>query len=463
MDMCIDIESETKAETLFHQRNANGWKKRQVQTGSSGELPCTKIKIEDGGETGTKPSGDGTSTASGSDATSATKGPSLQGTPLKTSVANAVDAMTVDSNEKRGRVTTANSERPPGCRVMATGYVEDAADKGPDRQQDCGAEGTNHDDPNNDAYAGSREGDHDTVIVETINVTSGTKQEETIIQRKAHLQCLQEMGLTMQQTDALRKRAKQKGKTYIGGPPDPELGKAAAGVGIMAYKGLNVYPVPNPTQDYNDAVKTGRVLIVCTDIDGDRLTCATIYGWTGGKKGTVEAARTDDLIAIVLDQFEKMGRGPKMINGDLNASIDALPTLQHMLSQMGWTDVGNHQGICKGRHGKPTCQSNAGVKESRIDYMITNEDLTPCIERCWVDQCGTFPTHRPLSIEINVRKLSRQMRTLVKPTNFAEMFENIVQEQVEEARIQIEKDNEANPFWRGEQNHRRKCYQEIEP
>jgi len=94
------------------------------------------------------------------------------------------------------------------------------------------------------------------------------------------------------------------------------------------------------------------------------------------KKGSVEAARTDDLIAIVLEQFERLGRGPQMLNGDFNASIDALPSLQHMLSQMGWTDFGNHSGICRGKHGQPTCQSNAGVKESRIDYVFANETRT---------------------------------------------------------------------------------------
>jgi len=89
-----------------------------------------------------------------------------------------------------------------------------------------------------------------------------------ILERKAQLQCLQEVGLTVQQTAALKKKARARGKDYIGGPPDPELGKKAAGVGIMAAKGLNIYSVPNPSKDYTDAVKTGRVIIVCMDLDG---------------------------------------------------------------------------------------------------------------------------------------------------------------------------------------------------
>ena len=94
------------------------------------------------------------------------------------------------------------------------------------------------------------------------------------------------------------------------------------------------------------------------DINGETLACATIYGWTGGNKGSAEAARTDDLIAIALDQFENMAPGPKMIAGDLNATVEALPTVQAMVTVHGWTDVGNHSGLCRGKAGQPTCQSN---------------------------------------------------------------------------------------------------------
>ena len=89
--------------------------------------------------------------------------------------------------------------------------------------------------------------------------------------------------------------------------------------------------------------------------------------------------------------------------------------------------------------------NECGVKETRIDYMISNDMLTPCVESCRVDQSDTFPTHRPLMVEINTKKLSRQMRSLIKPTNFATMFEDSVQKLIKEARGQIEKDNEAKP------------------
>ena len=48
-------------------------------------------------------------------------------------------------------------------------------------------------------------------------------------------------------------------------------------------------------------------------------------------------------------------------------------------------------------------------------------------------------------VEINVKKMSRQMRTLVKPTKYAVIFEEIVQAQVAEARLKLEEDNKAEP------------------
>ena len=211
----------------------------------------------------------------------------------------------------------------------------------------------------------------------------------------------------------------------------------------MAAEGLYIYSVPNPTEDYKDAVKTGRLLIICMDVEGTTLACATIYGWTGGVKGSLEAERTDDLIAIVREQFSRMKPGPKMIAGDLNATIEALPTLEAMLKEQGWTDVGNHSGLCRGKPGQATCHTNGKAKESRIDYIIANDYLTPSIKQCWVEEAGGFPTHRPLLIEIYVKTMLRTTNQLIKPTNFAELFEEKVQKELAEAEVDLQQRQEG--------------------
>ena len=109
-----------------------------------------------------------------------------------------------------------------------------------------------------------------------------------------------------------------------------------------------MYKLPNPTNHYADAAKTGRICIVCFDIAGQNLACATIYGWKGGKVGTAEAARTDDLICICKLEFCRMPPGPKVIGGDLNGPIEAFPTLVELIKEGGWTDIGADAGVCKG-------------------------------------------------------------------------------------------------------------------
>ena len=102
-----------------------------------------------------------------------------------------------------------------------------------------------------------------------------------------------------------------------------------------------IYPITQPTEDYLDAEKTGRCKIFRTDVAGHTLVCAVIYGWTGGIKGSKEAERTDDILTIIRMQFLLMDEGPKLICGDFNATADALPTLEAMLKEEGWTDAGN--------------------------------------------------------------------------------------------------------------------------
>ena len=76
------------------------------------------------------------------------------------------------------------------------------------------------------------------------------------------------------------------GKTYIGGHTDPEQGEAAAGVRALFLKGLAAYAIPNPTEDYRDAERSGRCKIVCFDAGGCTVVCGIVYGWTGANKGT---------------------------------------------------------------------------------------------------------------------------------------------------------------------------------
>ena len=191
-------------------------------------------------------------------------------------------------------------------------------------------------------------------MLETINVTSVMSHGAIIWKRRAHVQLLQE---TLVQGDAkanIKQQAKKHRNMFEPGPLDPEMNKAVAGIGIAASEGLKPYKLTNTTKDFRDAEATGRVAIYCVDLNGQTLVCAVVYGWTGATRGSVEAARTDDIIAIVRAQFLLLDQGPKLIAADLNGSTDAFPSLQGMLKEQGWHDVGMAGDKCEGRPAQPT-------------------------------------------------------------------------------------------------------------
>ena len=143
----------------------------------------------------------------------------------------------------------------------------------------------------------------------------------------------------------------------------------------------------------------------------------------GGGKGTKEAERTDDLIAIIRMQLQELPEGPKMICGDVNAKVEDLPTLHDMIRKEGWTDAGNDGRMCKGNPGQPTCHANATAKESRIDLFVTNEYLTPAVTSFHIDHSAKYPTHKPIRLRIATSKLTTVTNQLRKPTNFATLFQ----------------------------------------
>ena len=56
--------------------------------------------------------------------------------------------------------------------------------------------------------------------------------------------------------------------------------------------------------------------------------------------GSINASRTDDLLAICLAQLNAMPDGPKLIVGDLSGTTACFTTLTTMTVEQGWTDIG---------------------------------------------------------------------------------------------------------------------------
>ena len=94
-----------------------------------------------------------------------------------------------------------------------------------------------------------------------------------------------------------------------------------------------------------------------------------------------------------------------------------------------------------GQFGQTVCHTNEGSREARTDYIIANTQLLQAIRTCYVDNTSGFLTHRPLAIEIDIGKLARTTRRLVKPTNFADLLEETVKTTLQEKLDEYQVDN----------------------
>ena len=105
-----------------------------------------------------------------------------------------------------------------------------------------------------------------------------------------------------------------------------------------------------------------------------------------------------------------------------------------MIRDEGWCDTGASTAICGEHVNSPTCHCNDKAKETRIDYIITNQFLTPVASKGRVDNESGFPTHRPFAIDVEAALTNIRLKKLRKPDDFSEMFEEKVQKVIAAAR-----------------------------
>lgn len=86
-------------------------------------------------------------------------------------------------------------------------------------------------------------------------------------------------------------------------------------------------------KDLQDAVEIGRVEAYRTDLSGTNALCTVVYGWTGGTKGSDDAARIDELFIRVRSDMQLQPTGVKLITGGFNADTADLPALPYMITE----------------------------------------------------------------------------------------------------------------------------------
>jgi hypothetical protein len=264
------------------------------------------------------------------------------------------------------------------------------------------------------------------LILETINITAISTNQEQLLNRNSHVTGFQEHGATGNALLAAILAAKERGWAMALGPVDPELARNTAGVGIQTKAPLMPLPHKACTKAFEDAVATGRAAIHVLDTDGIMLMIAIVYGWTGGTKGSIACQRTDDLMAIIKEEFEACPCGPKLIMGDINGDLADFPTISEMLRKDGWADLGSLSHLCEDGPLQPTCHARATARATRRDYILANDLALPAVTGHRVDATDEFPTHQPVQIRMDIKQLKVVKRKVRKPSSAAVAFEEYV-------------------------------------
>ena len=88
--------------------------------------------------------------------------------------------------------------------------------------------------------------------------------------------------------------------------------------------------------------------------------------------------------------------------------------------------------MCDGQPNEPTCKANADAKASRRDFILVNDILYDAVKGFRVMKDDLFPTHRPVQVCLDLKKLKVEKRTLRKPRSAAEAFEERIEEMMKE-------------------------------
>ena len=78
----------------------------------------------------------------------------------------------------------------------------------------------------------------------------------------------------------------------------------------MVRSALKVVPHITTNPDYHKYHGLGRLAIYLSEVAGQEVVIANVYGYTGGHTDIEAAQATDDIIAVVLEGIEEINQPP---------------------------------------------------------------------------------------------------------------------------------------------------------
>ena len=216
-------------------------------------------------------------------------------------------------------------------------------------------------------------------------------------------------------------------KAHLTGP-DPELANVTEEVGVLDQNTIAILLQP-VTKALRDMRHNGRFQLIGVPLPGDVMCiAANVYGGTNAHHAVTAAARSNDLLDFIWQEFAARPPGPRMILGDLNGDSDDFPVLQAVINDGSLIDLGLHTGF-DAPTAQPTCFPFNKWALSRRDYLLVSADLLLFVNHFQVlapDSDSVIPVHACLKIDISFPMHAPTQTVLRMPPSLYDPFLEIL-------------------------------------
>ena len=203
----------------------------------------------------------------------------------------------------------------------------------------------------------------------------------------------------------------------------------------------------------------GRVHLYAIEVEADLfVSIYAIYGATNGDGDELAAAQTDSILQHILADCDLQPKGPKLIVGDLNASLHSLPAIEAAIKDDLFTNVGSIASSYGGIDDEHTCKASPHAKATVRDYVITNPAALDLIQGFHIDHGSGLPVHSIITLTFKNKVQRDTFQAVRLPSALDKVVEKRGIDKFGEQNIQRAKTKVAN---NEAQNRKIHCHVEL--
>ena len=177
-------------------------------------------------------------------------------------------------------------------------------------------------------------------------------------------------------------------------------------------------------------INGGRVQITGIILPGNILIVVfNVYLWTNGHTDPKALQRSSDLLSAIMDEWDSLPPGPKMLLGDFNCELEDLTDITRRLQEGSMIDLGAHAHLFGRPSCQPTCAAHNSAQPTRRDYVLASPDLFPLVQDVQVLDRGEVPVHSPIMVKLKIPDKHAKKTVLHQPiTGLAGHVKSMIKE-----------------------------------